>query len=246
MENVFKSYASPDDGRLKVLADISMRIGAGEIVALIGPSGCGKSTILNIAAGFERPDDGGVTFKGAPVTSPSSERGVVFQSAGLFPWLTVKQNVAYGLKLKKTKPDQIEEKSEKSISLVGLKGFESYYPDQLSGGMQLRVSLARVLIMEPDMLLMDEPFAALDAQTRISMQQQLLAISFELKPTVLFITHDVEEALLLADKIYVMSKLPGRIISEIKVPFKRPRPINIIGSVEFSRAKREVLSLLFN
>ncbi len=254
IDKVEKTFPLPSgDGRLKVLEDVSLSVEEGEIIALLGPSGCGKSTLLNIAAGFERPDEGQVLFMGEAIESPSPQRGVVFQSAVLFPWLTVRQNIAYGLKRNKKSGfsgrknhEEIEEICSRYIRLVGLEGFENYYPAQLSGGMQQRVSLARVLALSPKMLLMDEPFAALDAQTRIAMQQLLLTISAQLRPTVLFVTHDVEEALILADKVYVMSRLPGRIISEIEVPFQRPRPISIIGSAEFSKIKSEILELLFN
>lgn len=239
-------FLSSGKGELKVLEDISLHIDEGEIIALLGPSGCGKSTLLNIVAGFEKPDEGQVLFMDKAISAPSPERGVVFQSAVLFPWLTVKQNIAYGLKLHKQKHEVIEEKCSRYIQLVGLEGFENYYPNQLSGGMQQRVALARVLVLEPRILLMDEPFAALDAQTRIAMQQLLLSISIQIRPTVLFVTHDVEEALILADKVYVMSKLPGQIICEVKVPFKRPRPISITGSIEFSKIKSDILELLFN
>lgn len=247
MENVCKGFPSPDGNKiLKVLEDISLQIGEGEIIALLGPSGCGKSTILNIAAGFEAPDEGNVLFVNKKVTAPSSQRGVVFQSDVLFPWLTVRQNIAYGLKIQKRSNSLIEEKCEKYIELVGLKGFDHFYPNQLSGGMKQRVALARVLIMEPKMLLMDEPFASLDAQTRISMQQLLLSISSQLNPSVLFVTHDVEEALILADRVYIMSRLPGRIISEMTVSFEKPRNISLFGKLEFSEVKREILELLFN
>lgn len=262
IDKVEKTFPLPSgEGKLKVLEDVSLYVEEGEIIALLGPSGCGKSTLLNIAAGFERPDEGQVLFMGETIEAPSPQRGVVFQSAVLFPWLTVRQNIAYGLKLNKKSGfagrkvhEKIGRKDHKEIDricsryiqLVGLEGFENYYPAQLSGGMQQRVSLARVLALSPKMLLMDEPFAALDAQTRIAMQQLLLTISAQLRPTVLFVTHDVEEALILADKVYVMSRLPGKIISEIEVPFQRPRPISIIGSAEFSRIKSEILELLFN
>ena len=246
MGNVRKNFPSPDGvNRLQVLEDIVLQIGEGEIIALLGPSGCGKSTILNIAAGFEAPDEGKVLFLGEPVTAPSSQRGVVFQSDVLFPWLTVRQSIAYGLKLQKLEGPVIEKKCGKYIDLVGLKGFEYYYPHQLSGGMKQRVALARVLVMEPKMLLMDEPFASLDAQTRISMQQLLMSISDQLNPSVLFVTHDVEEALILADRIYIMSKLPGRIKQEISVPFPKPRPISLLGNHLFSETKGEILRLLF-
>ncbi|AOY77798.1 ABC transporter ATP-binding protein [Clostridium formicaceticum] len=246
IDKIEKNFSYPlKQGNLKVLEDVSLYMEVGEIIALLGPSGCGKSTLLNIVAGFEKPDKGQVVFMGKTVIAPSPERAVVFQSATLFPWLTAKQNIAYGLKLHKQKQEVIKEKCKKYIELVGLQGFENYYPAQLSGGMQQRVALARVLVLEPRMLLMDEPFAALDAQTRIKMQQLLLSISAQIKPTILFVTHDVEEALILADKVYVMSKLPGRIIRQVEVPFKRPRSISIIGTNGFSKTKREILQLLF-
>ena len=247
MQNVWKSFPSPlGEEPLGVLEDINIEIGESEIITLIGPSGCGKSTVLNLAAGFETPERGNVLFAGEAITAPSVKRGVVFQSAVLFPWLTVKQNIAYGLKLQKLDRCLIDEKCKEYINLVGLQGFEQYYPHQLSGGMQQRVSLARVLIMEPKMLLMDEPFASLDAQTRISMQQLLLSISMQLKPSILFITHDVEEALFLSDRIYVMSRLPGRIRHEIRVPFSKPRQLSLLGNPEFTQLKREILQLLFD
>lgn len=246
IDKVEKSYPVPSGlGRLKILDNVSLHVDKGEIIAILGPSGCGKSTILNIAAGFEKPDEGLVTFDGKQITMPSTERGVVFQSAVLFPWLTVDQNIAYGLKLRRHKRETIERICRTHIEMVGLAGFEGYYPEQLSGGMQQRVALARVLAMEPRMLLMDEPFAALDAQTRIAMQQLLQSISNMLKPTIMFVTHDVEEALILADRIYVMSRLPGRIVREIKVPFERPRKISVVGEAGFAEMKREILELLF-
>lgn len=239
-------YVDSEKSHLKVLEDISLHVDKGKIIAIVGPSGCGKSTLLNIAAGFEKSDGGQVLFMSELITMPSPQRGVVFQSAVLFPWLTVKQNIAYGLKLNKYKQDTIERECNRYIQLVGLEGFENYYPKQLSGGMQQRVSLARVLVLEPSMLLMDEPFVSLDAQSRMAMQQLLLCIYEKIKPTILFVTHDVEEALLLADKVYVMSKSPGRIIGEIKVPFQRPRTITVIGDYEFIKIKSKILELLFS
>lgn len=247
MENVSKRFLSHNGTEgLEVLEDITLRIGKGELIALIGPSGCGKTTALNIAAGFEAPDAGRLVFGWHPITGPSSTRSVVFQSAVLFPWLTVRQNIEYGLKLKKLDRRSIDESCGKFINIVGLNGFESYYPHQLSGGMQQRVSIARVLIMEPKMLLMDEPFASLDAQTRITMQQLLITIAAELNPAIFFITHDIEEALILADRIYVMSKRPGKIRREITVPYPKPRSVSLLGSPMFSQLKTEALQLLFD
>lgn len=245
IKNVHKSFPSPSGGKdLKVLEDITLHVKEGEIVALLGPSGCGKSTVLNISAGFESFDQGEVEFLHEPVTVPSPERSVVFQSAVLFPWLTVRQNIAYGLKRQKQERSRIEEDCNRCISLVGLDGFDNYYPHQLSGGMQQRVALARVLVLKPKMLLMDEPFAALDYQTRISMQQLLLSLSMKLNPSVLFVTHDVDEDLILADRIYIMSKLPGRIIKEMTISIPKPRTFLTLGSPEFTKKKEQILQLL--
>jgi NitT/TauT family transport system ATP-binding protein len=233
-------------GSLRVLDKISLQLDRGEIIAILGPSGCGKSTLLNILAGFEKPNKGEVYFKGTPVTKPTSQIGMVFQSAVLFPWLTVKGNIAYGLRFKKYKDKEIDTICQQHIHLVGLEGFEKYYPNQLSGGMQQRTALARILALEPKVLLMDEPFASLDAQSRITMQQLLLSIWSQIQPTIIFVTHDVEEALVLADNVYIMSKLPGRITHKIKVPLGRPRPISVIGTAEFSKIKGDILTLLFS
>ena len=250
IDNLVKGFSSPassssEQRSLKVLDGISIDIMQGEIIVLLGPSGCGKSTLLNIMAGFERPDQGRVLCQGQLVQCPSPERGVIFQSAVLFPWLSVQENIAYGLTLKKYRDQEKEAVCQHLIQLVGLDGFEEYYPHQLSGGMQQRTSLARVLALKPRVLLMDEPFAALDALSRLKMQQLLLSIWETMHTTIVFVTHDVEEALILADKIYVMSKLPGRIISKTLVPFPRPRPVSLIGNLEFSKLKSEILELLF-
>lgn len=241
-----KTGKKSEVGLLQVLRAISMSVMEGEIIGLLGPSGCGKSTLLNIVAGFDQPDKGEVLFQGEPVIIPSPERGVLFQSAVLFPWFTVKENIVYGLRNRRENQERIEIKYRQYIELVGLKGFDGYYPNQLSGGMQQRAALARALIMGPRMLLMDEPFAALDAQTRMLMQQLLLGISEQIKPTILFITHDIEEALILSDRVLVMSKLPGEIIYEVTVPFSRPRDLSMIGSYGFAKMKDEIRQYLFN
>lgn len=247
LQKVGKRYFLPSEADgLKVLEDISFEVEQGEIIAILGPSGCGKSTLLNIVAGFEKQDSGRVLFMGEPICAPSPQRGVVFQSAVLFPWLTVYQNVAYGLKLQKRDINNIKKKCGEFIKLADLEGFENYYPDQLSGGMQQRVALARVLVLEPRMLLMDEPFAALDAQTRTAMQQLLLAITEKISSTILFVTHDVEEALILADKVFVMSRRPGRITRELIVPYSRPRALTLTGSADFSKMKNEIMGFLFD
>ncbi len=243
---ISKSFGIGDKGHLNVLEDICFQIREGEFVSILGPSGCGKSTFLNILAGFEGVDEGHVTFRGDPIRAPSPERAVVFQSPVLFPWLNVENNITYGLKLRKESKKRMEMLVSEHIKAVGLTGFEKYYPSHLSGGMQQRVALARVLILGPKLLLMDEPFVSLDAQTRYSMQQLLLKLWADYRHTVVFVTHDVEEALIMSDRIYIMSKRPGRFIEEIAVPFERPRSISITGTQDFSMLKSHVLSRLMD
>lgn len=208
--------------RLQVLRSVSLTVADQEFVSLIGPSGCGKTTLLRIIAGL-LPSDGGVTeVYGQPVTGPGPERGMVFQSGGLLPWRTVVQNVELGLELQKMPPAQRRERAVRYARLVGLERFLNFYPHELSGGMQQRVGLARALAIEPRILLMDEPFGALDAITRAHLQDELLRIWEQERRTVVFVTHSVDEALLLSDRIVVMGK-DGRIIDELKVPIPRPR-----------------------
>lgn len=245
--DISKYFTEPGSGKLlHVLEDIDFEIREGEFVSILGPSGCGKSTFLNILAGFESANQGNAVCCGETIRGPSPERAVVFQSPVLFPWMDVKSNIMYGLKQAGKKKSDAQKLAEEYIRAVGLEGFENYYPSQLSGGMQQRVALARSLILDPKVLLMDEPFAALDAQTRYSMQQLLLRLWETKGQTIVFITHDVEEALLISDRICIMSKRPGRIIEEIDVPFERPRPISLTGSVDFSELKSHILSRLLS
>jgi NitT/TauT family transport system ATP-binding protein len=246
-EGINKSFSRPGEhDSLKVLEDIRFEIREGEFVSILGPSGCGKSTFLNILAGFEPADSGHAACCGEHIREPSPERAVVFQSPVLFPWLNVKDNILYGLKLRKNGRTEAEEIASEYIRAVGLDGFWDYYPSQLSGGMQQRVALARALVLRPKVLLMDEPFAALDAQTRYSMQQLLLGLWENYRHTVVFVTHDVEEALLMSDRICIMSKRPGRMIEEITVPFERPRPLSLTGTQEFSMLKGHILGRLMD
>lgn len=245
VDGISKSFSTPGQkGSLQVLEDIRFQIREGEFVSILGPSGCGKSTFLNILAGFESADVGHVACCGEPVKAPSPERAVVFQSPVLFPWLNVESNILYGLKLRKENGKGLQEMASEYMRAVGLDGFEKYYPSQLSGGMQQRAALARALILRPKVLLMDEPFASLDAQTRYSMQQLLLKLWEEYRHTIVFITHDVEEALLISDRICIMSKRPGRIIDEIPVAFERPRSLSITATQEFSMLKGHILDRL--
>lgn len=228
----------------EALQDVSIAIEPGEFVCLLGPSGCGKSTLLGALAGHLQPSKGSIRLDSQPVNGPSPERGLVFQQHTLFPWKKVLDNVAFGLKMKGVPREERRTQAKELLELVGLKGFENVYPSQLSGGMQQRVEIARVLINHPRVMLMDEPFGALDAQTRLKMQELLLDVWSRIQTTIVFITHDIDEALFLADRILVMSPRPGRIIEELKLDFPRPRHADLVTSGEFTRLKRHCLELL--
>lgn len=227
---------------VKALDDVSLTVGRGQFVAIVGPSGCGKSTILNLVAGFEQPTNGAVLVDGRPVVGPGPDRAVVFQEAALFPWLSVWENTVFSPKVRSWPASEYKDKARHFLSRVGLSEFHDHLPAQLSGGMKQRVGLARTLVMEPQLFLMDEPFGALDAQTRIDMQELLLSVWDELRRTVVFITHDVDEAILLADEVLVMSARPGRIRSRVPIELPRPRSIDLITDPAFVALKREIFN----
>jgi NitT/TauT family transport system ATP-binding protein len=227
---------------VRALAEVDLSVAEGEFVALLGPSGCGKSTLLNLLAGFERPTGGVMRFDGAGIARPGPDRAVVFQEASLLPWLTVWRNVVFGPQVQGLAKADYEPRAEEMLRLVGLEGFRDALPAQLSGGMRQRVGLARALVMNPRALLMDEPFGALDAQTRLTMQQLLLDVWQRLKTTVLFVTHDIDEAILLADRVCVMSARPGRITRNIPVALRRPRSIDDVTDTEFIRYKAMIMA----
>ncbi|WP_255989531.1 ABC transporter ATP-binding protein [Chitinolyticbacter albus] len=224
--------------------DITLNIAPGEFVCLLGPSGCGKSTLLGALAGHLTPASGTLQVDGANVAGPSPERSLVFQHHTLFPWRRVIDNVAFGLKMRGIQRAERHTAAQELLALVGLAGFEQRYPSQLSGGMQQRVEIARVLIGQPRVLLMDEPFGALDALTRLKMQQLLLDVWARFRTTVVFVTHDIDEALFLADRILVMSPRPGRIVEDLRLPFERPRDAALSTSADFIALKRHCLALL--
>jgi len=234
----------PADKSFEAISDVTLTIAPGELVCLIGPSGCGKSTLLGALAGHIKIARGDLKVDGTPVASPHPDRGIVFQQHTLFPWKRVIDNVAFGPKMRGIGRRQRREEAEEILQLVGLQDFAQRYPKQLSGGMQQRVEIARVLVNRPRLLLMDEPFGALDALTRMHMQELLLDIWSKVRTTIVFVTHDIDEALFLADRVLVMSHRPGRIIEEIKVPFTRPRDAEISVSSEFGALKHRCLSLL--
>lgn len=237
--NLHKTY--PGEPPVQALDNIDLNVEDGEFVALLGPSGCGKSTLLNLIASFENPSKGELLVHGASHDAPGPDRGVVFQEAALFPWLNVWENVVFGPKTRSQAASEYEAKAEEMLKIVGLSDFKKHLPVQLSGGMRQRVGIARILTLGSRVLLMDEPFGALDAQTRLSMQELLLSVWQQLKPTIIFVTHDIDEAIFLADNIYVMSARPGRIAQKIKVPLPRPRTITDTTTEAFNQLKREIL-----
>ena len=239
-QNVSKVYRGQKE--VRALDDVSLTIGDGEFVALLGPSGCGKSTLLNLLAGFESVTDGSLLFDGRQVARPGPDRGVVFQEAALFPWLSVWENVIFGPRVQGVPRAEYEGRARELLKLVGLEAFADALPVQLSGGMRQRVGIARVLVMNPRALLMDEPFGALDAQTRLAMQQLLLDVWQSLGTTVLFVTHDIDEAILLSDRICVMSARPGRIVRAIPIELPRPRSIASLTSPDFIAYKADVMA----
>ncbi len=233
-------------GELKVVDDVSLTIREGEFVALVGPSGCGKTTLLNMMAGFIRPSGGHVLLDGTAITGPGRDRGVMFQEYGVFPWLTVKENIAFGLRLaaNRVPAGQREEICQRYMRLMRLTDFANAYPKTLSGGMRQRVALARAYAVNPSFLLMDEPFGALDAQTRTAMQDLLLEVLASENKTVVMITHSVDEALYLASRIVVISARPARIRTVIDVPFGYPRQDNVQELPEFSALRAEIKELV--
>ncbi|KRR02267.1 sulfonate ABC transporter ATP-binding protein [Bradyrhizobium jicamae] len=228
----------------EAVRDLNFAVAAGELICVLGPSGCGKSTLLGALAGHLEVTQGQLTVDDQPLLGPSPDRGIVFQQHTLFPWKRVRDNVAFGPKMRGLGKAERRMAADQIPKLVGLEGFEKFYPSQLSGGMQQRVEIARVLINQPRVLLMDEPFGALDAQTRSLMQEVLLDIWTKIPTTTVFVTHDIEEALFLADRIIVMSARPGRVIDDIRLPFARPRHTELVTESEFVRLKRHILDRL--
>jgi NitT/TauT family transport system ATP-binding protein len=229
---------------VRAIEQLSVSVPTGQFIAVLGPSGCGKSTLLNVVAGFIAPTQGEALLEGHLITKPGAERGVVFQQPTLFPWKTVRQNIALGPRMAGLRATEVERVTRHFMDLVGLTLFADQYPDALSGGMQQRVGIARTLANNPSVLLMDEPFGALDAQTRELMQESLLRIWEENRTTLLFVTHDIEEAVFLADRVILMSARPGRIIADIAVDLGRPRAANVVDSADFIRLKKQCRELI--
>ncbi|MBF6992062.1 MULTISPECIES: ABC transporter ATP-binding protein [Cupriavidus] len=237
IQQVSRTFSNPRGGKTLALQPVDFEVRDNDFVTILGPSGCGKSTLLRIVAGLDTPSTGRVLLDGQPVSDPGADRGMVFQSYTLFPWLTIEQNVRFGLRERGMSAAEQKERSDFFIQRVGLRGFEHHYPKQLSGGMQQRTAIARALANDPKILLLDEPFGALDNQTRVLMQELLLGIWEASRKTVLFVTHDIDEAIFMANRVAVFSARPGRIKSDIAVDFPHPRHYTIKTSPEFSALK---------
>jgi NitT/TauT family transport system ATP-binding protein len=254
LANVRKEFVVPrTNEQVLAVEDVSLAVEAGEFLVIVGPSGCGKSTILNLLAGLEMASGGRVEMDGRPIEGPAAERGMVFQDYALFPWKTVFENVEFGLRYGPRRSTvgagERRERVRQYIELVNLQGSAEKYPHELSGGMRQRCAIARLLANEPEVLLMDEPFAALDAQTRIILQEELLRIWGEVRPqterkTVVFITHSIDEAVFLADRVVVMSSHPGRFIRTFEVDLARPRNETVRSDARFSALNKEIWSLI--
>jgi NitT/TauT family transport system ATP-binding protein len=244
-DRVSMHYPSPD-GMLEVVREFSLSIRQGEFVSLVGPSGCGKTTMMNMAAGFVAPSSGRVTLDGRPIAGPGPDRGVMFQEYGVFPWLTVEQNVAFGLRLKANRKPAAERAAivKRYLDLMRLADFRKAYPKTLSGGMRQRLALARAYAVNPDFLLMDEPFGALDAQTRSAMHDLLLEILHLEGKTVMLITHSVEEAIYLSHRVVVISARPSRIREVIDIPFPYPRHPDLLEGAAFNTLRAHVQGLV--
>ncbi|MBE3588481.1 MAG: ABC transporter ATP-binding protein [Thermoanaerobacteraceae bacterium] len=243
IEEVCKTF-NARAGDVEALQATSFHVREGEFVTILGPSGCGKSTILRIVAGLTEPTAGRVLLDGREIKGPGPDRGMVFQSYTLFPWLTVRRNIEFGLELRGVPAQERRAVSRHYVELVGLKGFEETFPAGLSGGMKQRVAIARALANDPEILLMDEPFGALDAQTRLIMQEILLKVWEEAQKTILFVTHDVEEAVFLSDTVHVMTSRPGQIKETVCIDLPRPRTYEMKDEPAFLRLKRQLLDLI--
>jgi NitT/TauT family transport system ATP-binding protein len=243
VENVSKVFVDKER-RVTALEHTDFTVAANEFITILGPSGCGKSTILKVIAGLEEPSSGRVELDGREIKEPGKDRGMVFQTYTLFPWLTVQENIEFGLDVAGRPKAERREVAEHYVNKIGLKGFENAFPGSLSGGMKQRVAIARALANDPQVLLMDEPFGALDAQTRAVMQELLLGVWEESHKTILFVTHDVDEAVFMGDTVYVMTARPGRIKARIAVPLPRPRSYDVKMSEVFLEIKKEILGLI--
>lgn len=245
IENVSKHFVSRDRERIAALVNVSLSIGRNEFVCLVGPSGCGKSTLLRLVGGLLPATQGRVIVDGRPVAEPRAETGIVFQSPTLLPWACVLDNVLFPLRMMKRVTTDSPVRAKRLLKLVGLEGFEGKYPRELSGGMQMRAGICRALVHDPDLLLMDEPFASLDALTREELTLELMRLWREQPKTVLFVTHSIPESVMLADRVVVLSPRPGRVADIVPVEVPRPRRFGMEGLDEFQRAASRIRELIF-
>ncbi len=246
LRDVCKQFTTPGGSMLSAVEGVSLTVNDGEFISIIGPSGCGKTTLLNMIAGFEQVTSGSITLDGEPVTGPGAERGVIFQEYGIFPWLSVRENIAFGLSLRASRVPAVEHEEivRRYVDLMGLRGFESAYPKTLSGGMKQRVALARAYAVRPEFLLMDEPFGALDAQTRSAMQDLLLHVLESEGKTVILVTHSVDEALYLSSRVAVITARPARVRTILSVPFPYPRREEIRREPSFADLQYSVREMV--
>lgn len=244
LKNISKKFPQPDGSIIEAIADISLNIMQQDFVAIVGPSGCGKTTLLKIIAGLEKPNSGQLIFDNKEIKSASQERGVVFQNFSSFPWLSVAENIAFGLRLKNFPEQKVEQIVSHYLKVTDLEQFKNVYPSNLSGGMQQRVAIARTLANDPKILLMDEPFGSLDTQTRSRMQEFLAMLWEQNHKTVIFVTHDIEEAIFLADKVILLTQRPAKIEKEFNIEFSRPRTHDLKFSNDFFDLKKTILKTL--
>jgi NitT/TauT family transport system ATP-binding protein len=238
-------YTNSDTGEsIRTIDKVSLNIETGAFVSIVGPSGCGKTTFLNVVAGLQKPSAGNISIDGKSISGPGQDRTVVFQRPSLFPWKTVLRNVTYGLELRGVKKKTARNMAEPYIEMVGLEAFRDFLPHQLSGGMQQRVNLARALVCEPQVLLLDEPFAALDAITRETMQNELLSLWEQTKKTVLMVTHQIDEAVLLSDRVIIFTARPAVIAEDLPIPFSRPRKPSLRSDAEFDDISKKIWGLI--
>ena len=241
IKNISKSFVQPDGSNIEAVADISLDVKRDDFVAIVGPSGCGKTTILKLIAGLERPTGGQLIFEDKKIISASQERGIVFQHFSSFPWLSVSENIAFGLRLKNFSEQKVKTIVSHYLKITDLEKFKNTFPANISGGMQQRVAIARTLANDPKILLMDEPFGSLDMQTRSRMQEFLATLWEQNHKTVVFVTHDIEEAIFLADKVILLTQRPAKIKKEYNIKFERPRLHELKFSEEFFNLKRVIL-----
>lgn len=244
LNDVAVDYERRDGSGVHAVDGVSLTVESGQFVSLVGPSGCGKTTLLKAVSGLITPTAGSVMVGGVPVTLGGSDRAMVFQEAALLPWFSVERNIGYGLECQGVGRKEVKQRVSPIIDLVGLTGFEKHYPHELSGGMQQRANLARALVVDPQVLLMDEPFAALDAQTRDMMQAELLNIWDKTNKTVLFITHQINEAIYLSDRVVVMSARPGRVLADITINIPRPRQLSVKRTPDFLEYENQVWTFI--